>query len=640
MCALFTVTALGCNVGANEAHTQAVCAGYYERLLILMDENKYLEAAKLSKGKRSCEDVKSEWYNYAYSMEAINLHRGRHHQRLLNLAAEAFEDPRPLTDRTIAVISGSAGSAARRLNREDDAVHYYRIAWYRRDSRIPKNRLILATNYSNILVQLGEYDRARGVSKEAFGLIEQGHGGPHQHINIYSDVASIAVSEPLGDSPVEEARERQQVVREQVAAMRKLLPEVEDDKDRLEEEITARLVEGRAARLVGQLDSARWFATDARQKALRMEREFDIPTYAIMTELLVGEIEQAGGNYEEALSQYALAQRKAEETGELLSLSSALSLQVKVASEVNDEAIAHRAMRQLNQMGDKVPEVKYREASMAYSRAFDSDAAPGSMPTWMLFGIAVGITAALQFIHITARRRNWLPDLDAGPPSAMTLNPEDVASTPAVDDAPVDATPKIASPSELDALLSGNVDPDRTEQVQDESADTPSTDTPSTDTPSAQTPLDDAPDDLSPDELSPDDRMWTEEEAALFRDLGIYLSTEDDTEIEAPHVEPDPKTLEDIFRAALEQQPGIECFRPDGTKAFEIDLSSIAMDGIVRNRFLGIATPGRLIIAYRYNQPQNTVVCQNDDGTLYTEHLDEPVLAVPIAVIETDATAA
>ena len=553
----------------------------------------------------------------------------------MSLALEAFDDPRPLSDRTIAVIAEATGNAASRLDRREDALHYMRIAWYRKESRIPKNQIILAANYSSLLVEQGDYDRAKEVTRFAFGVINDGHGSAYHRTKIHHRSASIAVNNVSEEMSEAERDERYSTAMKHLSVMRDLLPSIKDEKERLEEDIAVFLIESKAHRLVGNLEEAQELALVAESKSAELLQVHGVPTYAIMSDLLLGELAQDRGQYQRALSLYGNAQRKAEETGELLSLSSALSLQVKVASEVNDEAIAHRAMRQLNQMGDKVPEVKYREASMAYSRAFDSDAAPGSMPTWMLFGIAVGITAALQFIHITARRRNWLPDLDAGPPSAMTLNPEDVASTPAVGDAPVDATPTIASPSELDALLSGNVDPDRTEQVQDESADTPSTDTPS-----AQTPLDDAPDDLSPDELSPDDRMWTEEEAALFRDLGIYLSTEDDTEIEAPDVEPDPKTLEDIFRAALEQQPGIECFRPDGTKAFEIDLSSIAMDGIVRNRFLGIATPGRLIIAYRYNQPQNTVVCQNDDGTLYTEHLDEPVLAVPIAVIETDATAA
>jgi hypothetical protein len=304
---------------------------------------------------------------------------------------------------------------------------------------------------------------------------------------------------------------------------------------------------------------------------------------------------------------------------------------VRIAANAKDKRVAQRAMQELAALDGDVPDTLYKQASAAYASVFSNSTGNSSMPFWMLLSIAVGISVVLQFISTAARRHEHgvdlfngripfltalaspstrdtsllpRPTVDTAMPRNGTLLPH-LPRTAADDDAAQDETD---APAARDAGADSQPQVDRQPQTDDEA-------------------------DL--DFAGGDGIAWTAD-AEWMRSIGIDL--DDLPTIQPPEpTAPAPTTLGDLLKAQLKQDPAVPCYDGQGRKTGTISLSDRIINHAADDRFIAIRMEDRVVIAYRYARPQRLIVRQRPDGTMEKVELDQPVTAVPVAIIDTPA---
>lgn len=302
-----------------------------------------------------------------------------------------------------------------------------------------------------------------------------------------------------------------------------------------------------------------------------------------------------------------------------------LTTQVRIAANAKDKQVAQRAMQELAALDGDVPDTLYKQASAAYASVFSNSTGDSSMPFWMLLSIAVGISVVLQFISTAARRHEHGVDLFNGRIPFLTA-----LANPSTRD-----TSLLPRPTVDTAMpRNGTLLPHLPRTAAD--ADTPEDET---DAPTAyDAGADNQPETHDKDDLDlagGDGIAWTAD-AEWMRSIGIDL--DDLPTIQPPEpAAPAPTTLGDLLKAQLKQDPTVPCYDGQGRKTGTISLPERIINHAADDRFIAIRMEDRVVIAYRYARPQRLIVRQRPDGTMEKVELDQPVTAVPIAIIDTAA---
>jgi tetratricopeptide (TPR) repeat protein len=288
-----------------------------------------------------------------------------------------------------------------------------------------------------------------------------------------------------------------------------------------------------------------------------------------------------------------------------------LTTQVRIAANAKDKRVAQRAMQELAALDGDVPDTLYKQASAAYASVFSNSTGNSSMPFWMLLSIAVGISVVLQFISTAARRHEHGVDLFNGRIPFLTA-----LASPSTRDTSLLPRPTVDTAMPRNGTLLPHLP--RTAADDDAAQD-------ETDAPAAR----DAGADSQPQADSQPRRR-------MMRSIGIDL--DDLPTIQPPEpTAPAPTTLGDLLKAQLKQDPAVPCYDGHGRKTGTISLSDRIINHAADDRFIAIRMEDRVVIAYRYARPQRLIVRQRPDGTMEKVELDQPVTAVPVAIIDTPA---
>ncbi|PEN13547.1 hypothetical protein CRI94_09555 [Longibacter salinarum] len=309
------------------------------------------------------------------------------------------------------------------------------------------------------------------------------------------------------------------------------------------------------------------------------------------------------GEYGEALQLTADLAGQIRTSGRQDYLPYLLNVQIEIAARASDRDVARQALHQLAAMDEDVPDNIYRQASATYASVFGGASDDSPLPFWMLFSIAVGVSVVLQFISTAVRGTQN----ESGPIARMS------------------------------ALAAGTQGP-KTQTRADQLGVMPEGDIFLPDVDSAQRDSTDASETTKIDSRDfashGDGVALSEEDAEWLTSIGIGLDDLPEVEPRIPERET-PRTLGQMLRRCMRTSPAVSVYSSSGEKTGTISVPERIIQHASSDRFIAISMSGRVVLAYRYARPQTQIIQQTPDGGLQAIELDEPVMAVPIAVMNT-----
>jgi len=535
------------------------------------------------------------------------LHEDGRYRDVLNRAEQMLAAEDPPRPEQMAEILELAAYAAAELGLRNESTHLHELATHR-PGRLGHARINLIHSLAQLQLRHHAFDTARRTVGKGIRLLRGASGEArsvptHVHAAMYEIAARVRLRLLAGapTPPSEEGstarrpllraahdyQRRAQAVLEDVAPTRR---------GSIERDLLHNAID--FARLRGDVEEASRLARQARQTASSEGSAYRL-IRSIHHQSLVARDQT---EYQRALGLLDEAERIQQRTGEASFRPLLLSDRVHVAVELGDRRAAHRAMTTLINLAENVPEPVVRRASVAYANVFDPASDPPEPSLWHLLALAAAVTVVIQTVGAAAHRHYRAPSFRGRELSASASAGDDRATVPGA--SAIEASAAGATTNSAESGRTGRVflDPQETTRP--------------------------------PFPLKPPadlDLSW-------LSGVGITVRPGADSDLRplssGSGAARGQKTLEDVFRQVLAERSSIACYRPDGKKAFDLPLSAMVRDHVVKDRFAALDLSGQTLITYRYTRPQRMVVVRERDGRLQTTELPSPISAVPIARIE------